>query len=828
MKKLLQILISLLIPFVASAQIVIGDMTFYPNWDENGYYDGTYYLSEYTGTESVVTVPETVTSYGATYTVSKISYAFHDNEYITEVILPPSIKRIGMSAFFNCKNLHKINLPEGLLAIDDNAFFNCAFEEIDLPSSLQKLGQSSFSGCRKLTSIAIPSLIKKIEKYAFSGCVSIHNVVLNQGLEEIGESTFNQTQITSLDFPSSLKKIGEQAFANSNISEIKIPENIDKIEDKCFDGSSLKSVIIEKGNSPLTLGEYCFGENYSYISYLSISRDLLIENNKFGNYSNLNSIVLGENMSNLSWFTPSTLYNLNQIVSNAPTPPHLGQFTPEQYSSINVYVPAEYKSNYENDQNWAFFSNIVGLEIPYTDYNISVEPSEITINVGEQIEITPSVDPFISSNINMNVNDPNGPVSFIRFGNVCGNFAGEGDIVCTLMLNNKKAVCHVTVIQPATSILLNKKDITLQKGESVTILANVGPVDVSDPTVTWTSTNSAVATVENGLVTAVGGGECDIVATTHNGLEARCHVSVPVSPESISFEAAEVTVLLGDKMTLTPIISPEDVTEKALTWATSDANVATVEDGVVTCVGLGEATITATTVNNLTAECKVIVNPILAETITLDQTEVEVPIGETFTLTATISPDNTTDKTITWSSSDPEVATVEDGVVSCVGIGDAIITASTSNGLTANCTVKVQMILVESIQIDPSEVVAEQGDKVQLTAIVMPENATNKNIEWTSDNEFVARVDENGLVTIIAKKVTTIHAKATDGSGVEGTCEVTGIAGVESLLIDGKQWNVFTPDGVLIRQNVTIEDIRQLAPAIYIISDGTRTLKLVR
>lgn len=102
-----------------------------------------------------------------------------------------------------------------------------------------------------------------------------------------------------------------------------------------------------------------------------------------------------------------------------------------------------------------------------------------------------------------------------------------------------------------------------------------------------------------------------------------------------------MVVNIGDKATLTPILSPEDVTEKTLTWASSDTNVATVEDGVVTCIGLGEATITATTVNNLSAECKVIVNPILAETITLDQTEVEVPIGETFTLNATIGPDNT-------------------------------------------------------------------------------------------------------------------------------------------------------------------------------------------
>lgn len=509
--------------------------------------------------------------------------------------------------------------------------------------------------------------------------------------------------------------------------------------------------------------------------------------------------------------------------------PMCHEFNQRTLDNTILVINKDNSSSYYNDPILGNFFHTSVLEYPLSEYDLIPQKEEdVFLNTYEKFKFSDfyKVEPEIYTYVQESLRDITLYVDDIDTFYIIK--PGIYSFEFTLGLNGKKLSFNVTVVNPALNIELNKTELTLLKGESVKIVAKIDPTDVTDSTVIWTSSNPNVATVENGLVTAVGGGECDIVATTHNGLEARCHVSVPVSPESISFEAAEVTVLLGDKVTLTPILSPEDVTEKALVWATSDANVATVEDGVVTCVGLGEATITATTVNNLTAECKVIVNPILAETITLDKTEVEVPVGETFTLAATVSPDNTTDKTITWSSSNPDVATVEDGVVSCVGIGDAIISASTSNGLTANCTVKVQMILVESIQIDPSEVVAEQGGKVQLTAVVLPENATNKNVEWTSDNEFAARVDENGLVTIISKNVTTIHAKATDGSGVEGTCEVTGIAGVESLLIDGKQWNVFTPDGVLIRQNVTIEDIRQLAPAIYIISDGTRTLKLVR
>lgn len=817
------------LPFAAAAQMQmeVDGMVFYPNYDENGQEDGTCCLQEYKGNDAVVTIPETIAYDGRIYTVTIVAYAFSNNNDITEVILPSSITEIGASAFSRCKNLKNINLPEGLSKIGDYAFEWCAFEEIILPSTLQELGVLSFSYCDRLSSIVIPKSIKKIENWTFQRCRSLENVDLNEGLEEIGKRAFQLTGIKSIQLPSTLKTMGEEAFAYSNIAELNIPGNIEELGDGCFYINSLKSLSIEKGESPLKLGNNCFNEYNYYLTYLSINRDLQVENGMFCDYKNLNSIVLGENATDLSWLEPSSIYNLRQIVSSGSTPPTIGKFTPEQYANVYVYVPVEYRSKYENDQNWAFFSNITGLEIPYTDYSISVEPKEITINVGEWAELIPNVSPAINSSIDMSV-DPNGSLIVPEFGKIYSNTACEGDVTFTLMLNNKKAVCHVTVLQPATSVVLNKKEMTLQKGETANVLVNVGPVDVSDPTVTWSSSNQNVATVDNGLITAVGGGECDIVATTHNGLTATCHVSVPVAPEQISFESAEVSAIIGDNVTLNAILAPDDVTEKALTWATSDAEVATVENGVVSCIGLGEAVITATTVNGLSAECKITVNPIMAESITLDRTEVETQIGETFTLTATISPDDTTDKSVTWTSSDTNVASVEAGVVTCVGVGEAVITATTVNGLTATCAVTVTRILVESIVIDPSSIEGERGEQIQLTATVLPENATNKTLDWGSDDEFVAKVSETGLVTIMSERVTRIHARATDGSGVEATCEVTGVAGVDELFVDGKLWNVITPDGMLIRKNATKEDIEQLAPALYILTDGKRTVKLVK
>lgn len=624
-------------------------------------------------------------------------------------------------------------------------------------------------------------------------------------------------------------QIKSNSFGYNSLNSLILPNSIERIESNAISSSSnsLRVLIFEDGDSNLLMENGCVSYPNT-LEHLSIGRNIIIDNWDYGLIRNIKSLRIGKNVDDIAWFEPQNAPRLIQLSSEAITPPLIGNFSQTQYANISVYISTESKLNYENNPDWAFFNNVYALDSSMNDYEIVLSQSEISLNVGQRIVPDFKIVPNINSEVIFWSVDSD-VVNIDNYTkSILAEKPGQTEVYFLLCLNNKIIACEINSVQPAENIILNKKELTLQKGETANVLVNVGPVDVSDPTVTWSSSNPNVATVDNGLITALGGGECDIVATTHNGLTATCHVSVPVAPEQISFESAEVSAIIGDKVTLNAILAPDDVTEKALTWTTSDAEVATVENGVVSCIGLGEAVITATTVNGLSAECKITVNPIMAESITLDRTEVEAQIGETFTLTATISPDDTTDKSVTWTSSDTNVASVESGVVTCVGVGEAVITATTVNGLTATCAVTVTRILVESIVIDPSSIEGERGEQIQLTATVLPENATNKTLDWGSDDEFVAKVSETGLVTIMSERVTRIYARATDGSGVEATCEVTGVAGVDELFVDGKLWNVITPDGILIRKNATKEDIEQLAPALYILTDGKRTVKLVK
>ena len=177
-------------------------------------------------------------------------------------------------------------------------------------------------------------------------------------------------------------------------------------------------------------------------------------------------------------------------------------------------------------------------------------------------------------------------------------------------------------------------------------------------------------------------------------------------------------------------------------------------------------------------------HPIFISSITLDTTsEVLTAIGKTVQLTPTVLPHDATNKNVVWSSSNTAVATVsETGLVNAVGSGTATITATAADGsgVTASCEVTVK-IPVTSITLDKtSEVLTAMGQTIQLTPTVLPDNATDKSVTWTSSNTAVATVSDTGLVTAVGDGTATITATAADGSGVTATCEVTMITPMDA------------------------------------------------
>ena len=251
-----------------------------------------------------------------------------------------------------------------------------------------------------------------------------------------------------------------------------------------------------------------------------------------------------------------------------------------------------------------------------------------------------------------------------------------------------------------TAVSLNKTSLTLEVGESYTLVVNVSPSNATDKSITWSSTNSSVAAISGGKVTAKSEGTTTITAEAYNGKTATCTVTVnePASEvievTSVSLNKTSLTLEIGESETLTATVLPSNATDKSVTWTSFAQSIATVANGKVTAIGSGTAIITATTSNGKTATCTVTVNEPASEVIevtsvSLNKTSLTLEIGESETLTATVLPSNATDKTISWTSSDLSVATVTNGTVTAIGSGTATIAATTSNGKTATCTVMV-------------------------------------------------------------------------------------------------------------------------------------------
>lgn len=242
---------------------------------------------------------------------------------------------------------------------------------------------------------------------------------------------------------------------------------------------------------------------------------------------------------------------------------------------------------------------------------------------------------------------------------------------------------------------------------------------------------------------------------------------------------SSLSIEKGKTATLTASVTPENATNKTVTWSTSDGSVATVTDGVVSGVKAGTATITAKA-GEKTATCAVtVVDPtsttVAVTGVTLNSTTLELEVGETGTVAATVAPENATDKTVTWSSDKTDIATVDStGKVTAVKEGTTTITAKAGEK-TATCTVTVKAkgtVSVTGVTVNPATVKLDVGKTTVLGVTITPENATEKGVTWKSSDESKATVDAKGCVTAKAEGTVTITATTKDGSKT-ASCTVT-------------------------------------------------------
>ncbi len=267
-------------------------------------------------------------------------------------------------------------------------------------------------------------------------------------------------------------------------------------------------------------------------------------------------------------------------------------------------------------------------------------------------------------------------------------------------------------------------------------------------------------------------------SSSSSASESESSSSSVVEVTGISLNQSKVTLDVGDTVTLTATVSPEDVTEDyTITWSTSKKKVASVsDDGVVTAKKEGTAVITAS-VNGYSAECTVTVNAeeVSVTSVSLNKEALYLTVDGTYTLTANILPSDATNQNVTWSTADSGVASVSSsGVVTGVATGSTTVTVTTEDGsYTDSCSVEVSSssVAVTGVSLNYDALSLSVGDSVTLSATIEPYNATNSNVSWSSSDTSVVSVD-SGTVTALAIGNSDVTVTTDDGS-YTATCTIT-------------------------------------------------------
>ncbi|WP_457943379.1 Ig-like domain-containing protein [Caproiciproducens sp. LBM24188] len=408
---------------------------------------------------------------------------------------------------------------------------------------------------------------------------------------------------------------------------------------------------------------------------------------------------------------------------------------------------------------------------------VALDKETLTLNKGETSELLKaSISPSNATGnktITWKTNNPE-IATVDQSGKVTAVGAGTTQVVAATA-NGKTASCTVTVLVPPDGIKINAEDFSLDKGVARTLTATVTPSDCTNKTVIWATSNNDVVSVDsNGKITGISPGKAVITATTEDQkYTSSCNVTVVISISSLTLDQTELNMIKGTQTALTATINPPDTTEKpTMEWTSSNPVVATVDDsGVITAVEGGVTTITAKAGSHV-AECKVTVT-VPATGIAVNKSAITLAMGKDEALTATVFPEDTSDKAVQWTSSDESVATVDSfGKILAVKPGTAIITATTHDGgFTAFCTVTV-IIPVTGISLDKTSLtlIRLSGDK--LTPTITPADATDQAVIWESSDESIATVDNFGNVKGVGAGCATIRAITHDGN-ISAECQVT-------------------------------------------------------
>ena len=585
--------------------------------------------------------------------------------------------------------------------------------QVEIHSGATSIGNYAFYECSSLISITIPEGVTSIGEYAFRVCKSLTNITIPKSVTSIGKLALSYcTSLTSITIPEGVTSIGDQAFAwCSSLASINIPESVTSIDDYAFVYcSSLTNIAIPA--SATNIGYTAFS-NCSSLTNIVIPEGVTSIVNAFNGCTSLSSINIPEGMTSIGNYTFYDCRSLTSITISEDVN-YIGMSAFSDCTSLkSVYFRGPIPSFWGAS---AFSKNATGRKLYYNTYY-------------------------------QDSWSPNGEIN--RYG------------------------YPIAPMPPITDFAL---DSPMQLG--VGLLKRIGvttePEHASHDQFTYLSQNPSIASVSNdGIITGRAVGTTYITVTEPTlGTTKLLTVQVLDPVSSLFISGKKTPIEYGESIQLTVAISPPSA-HQGFQWLSTNPSVAEVDQaGLVTATGGGFTYINVKAVDGSkkydSFVLEVIRNP---ESIFLDKIEVDVYTTNPVQLTATVLPADTSNKNVMWSSSDESVAVVENGLVTAIDNGTALITATTEDGnISTSCQVQC-LVNVEEVTLNKSDLFLAIDEKETLVATVHPANAWNKNIIWTSSDHEVATV-ENGEVTGQGEGTAAIVVSSAEGN-YSAMCVVT-------------------------------------------------------
>ena len=585
---------------------------------------------------------------------------------IESIIIPNTVTKIGSAAFSN-SGLRAVTIPDSVTVIGGSAFYNCkALTSVSLPDSLTEIWSSAFADCTGLTSVTIPDSVTDIEEYAFSGCTNLSNVKLPAKLETLGVVSFkNCTSLTTIIIPKNLRKITREYSSEgvgpfggcTALKNVTLEPGMTEIADGLFSGCpGIESIIIP--NTVTKIGSAAFSN--SGLRAVTIPDSVtVIGGSAFYNCKALTSVSLPDSLTEIE----SSAFRECTGLTSVTIPDSVTEIGDSAFSGCTNLSNVKLSGAIQTIRESAFSGceNLVAITIPN-----SVESIERNAFKG-CAALTAVTIPDGVTYLGGSVFADCDALRDVKLG------SGITEIPYSTF-EHCDALEQLIVPRRVTTIG-NSAFKDCVKFTSITIPRSV------------TSIGSTAFSYLNKLtIYGVAGTYAETYAND-NGIK---FVDKQVGATDITLDPARLTINKGASATLTLTIKPEDFTD-TVSWKSSDTSVVTVSDtGVVKGVGLGTATIKVV-VGSKSASCTVTVQQPVTS-IDLNSYSRTMEALETFQLTATAYPSTAVDRRVSWSSSDPAIASVDaNGLVTAYKKGSAVITVSAmdGSGVTATCKITV-------------------------------------------------------------------------------------------------------------------------------------------